>query len=565
MATPMNKTKTGANAVIFVALVILGLVAVNIVAARYFGRVDFTHDKIYTLSQPSKDLVAKLPDRLTVKAFISKDLQPPFSQVAQYTRDLIDEYATASKGKVVWEVIDPAGDSKLEEEANKLKVPKMRRGKISQNKVEIGASYLGVAFEYESNIESIPEINSVEGLEYQMTSLIKLLTQKKKKIGLAQGEGELSAAGGDPHNMGGGGGLQMISQIMKQYELVPVKLGEGAKPIPDDVEALVIAGPKTAFSERAKFELDQWIMKGKPVAMFVNGMVVESPRGMMMPGQAQPQIGRKNDHGLDDLLEHYGFKIKDDLILEPRQNAPGPVPVQGQVIPANYPTFVVATDIAKDTTITEGLQGVILPFVSSLELVAGKQAGLIYTPLFRSTKDAWRQSGFFLFDPENNKLKIGDERGPFTFGYEAKGKATSFFAGKPYPNEKGEKVPPPAPNSSVAPGEEKPLDESVGPVKIVLISDANFASDDYLRMVRISQAYQSDMLLFLNTLDELAEDPGLTKMRAKGVAGKPLTVGSEASQTALMWGNVIGVPLAFILFGVARWQLRNKRRRSATL
>ena len=102
-------------------------------------------------------------------------------------------------------------------------------------------------------------------------------------------------------------------------------------------------------------------------------------------------------------------------------------------------------------------------------------------------------------------------------------------------------------------------------MKIVLISDANFASDDYLRMVRISPAYQSDMLLFLNTLDELAEDPGLTKMRAKGVAGKPLTVGSDASQTALMWGNVIGVPLAFILFGVARWQLRNKRRRSAAL
>src|SRR3954466_8831784 len=115
MAKQMNKASTGANAILFAVLVIFGLIALNIVAARYFARIDCTRDTIYTLSQPSKDLVAKLPDRLTVKAFISKDLQPPFSQVGQYVRDLLDEYATASKGKMVWEVVDPAGDSKAEE------------------------------------------------------------------------------------------------------------------------------------------------------------------------------------------------------------------------------------------------------------------------------------------------------------------------------------------------------------------------------------------------------------------------------------------------------------------
>src|SRR4051812_7993591 len=189
MATQLNKAKTGANAVLFVVLTLLGVIAVNIVAARFFSRLDCTQDHIYTLSQPSKDLVAKLPDRMTVKAYISKDLQPPFSQVGQYVRDLLDEYATASKGKLVWEVIDPAGDPKLEEEATKMKVPKMRRGKISQNKVEIGANYLGVAFQYQGNIESIPEISSLEGLEYQMTSIIKMMTQHKKKVAMATGDG----------------------------------------------------------------------------------------------------------------------------------------------------------------------------------------------------------------------------------------------------------------------------------------------------------------------------------------------------------------------------------------
>ena len=56
-------------------------------------------------------------------------VQPPFSQTAQYVRDLLDEYAHASKGKLKWEAIDPGEDAKLEEEATKMKVPKMRRGR----------------------------------------------------------------------------------------------------------------------------------------------------------------------------------------------------------------------------------------------------------------------------------------------------------------------------------------------------------------------------------------------------------------------------------------------------
>ncbi len=54
-------------------------------------------------------------------------------------------------------------------------------------------------------------------------------------------------------------------------------------------------------------------------------------------------------------------------------------------------------------------------------------------------------------------------------------------------------------------------------------------------------------------------------MRAKGVAGKPLTVGSDVTPTLLTYGNVLGVPLLFILFGVVRWRVRNSRRRSAKL
>ncbi len=301
MSKPLNKAKTGANAVTFAAVIVLAIIALNIVGTRVFGRIDLTSDRVYTLSPASRAVVAQLPDRLTVKAFISGDLTPPFSQTAQYVRDMLAEYASASKGKLHWTVVDPGSDPDLAKEAEKLKVPKRRRGSVSSSdKLEINSSYLGIAFEYQGQVESIPEVNSPEGLEFEVTSIIRVLTMKKKKIAFATSEGELPFSE-DPRG-GGEHGMQLVKQNLRGYDTVAVQLNTGDAPIADDVDVLVIAGPKQPFSDRAKYVIDQFLMRGKSVAFFVDGMVLEQPRGMQLPGQEKPSIGRKNDVGLDDLL-----------------------------------------------------------------------------------------------------------------------------------------------------------------------------------------------------------------------------------------------------------------------
>jgi ABC-type uncharacterized transport system involved in gliding motility auxiliary subunit len=556
----MNKTKTGTNAVVYTVAVIAGLICLNLIGNRLFKRVDFTQDHIYTLAQPSKDLVAKLPDRMTIKAFISGDLQPPFSQTAQYVRDLLDEYKTASKGKLVWEAIDPGTDAKLEEEATKMKVPKMRRGRVSSNKLEIGSSYLGIAFQYQGQIESIPEVNAPEGLEFQIDSIIKQMTVKKKKLAFAGSEGEMQ-----PQPDQSGHSMGYMKSLLTDFDIVPAMLSSGDKPIADDVDGLIVAGPRQPFSERAKFVIDQFLMKGKSVAFLLNGMIIESPRGMQMPGQeGGPKIGRKNDIALDDLLEHYGFKLRDDILMEPRLNMPGPVQVGGQMFLANYPAFVAITDVDKNSPLFDHVPGVIFPFASSVDQVPGKQPGATVNAVAKTSKDSWRQSGFFLFDPQA-QLKVGEEKGPFTVAWTLKGKLTSFFAGKPYPNEKGEKVSPPGPNTSTPPGVERPLDESIGVPRLAVIGDADFASDEYVRLSRMVPNYNANLLFFGNLVDWLAADEALAPIRAKGVQARPLTLKSESTPTVVKYSNIVGVPLAFILFGVVRWRLRTARRRNAKL
>jgi len=173
----------------------------------------------------------------------------------------------------------------------------------------------------------------------------------------------------------------------------------------------------------------------------------------------------------------------------------------------------------------------------------------------KSTPEAWRQSGFFLLDPERAQLKPTEDHGPFTYAYAVKAtKMASFFAGKPYPNEKGEKV---VPATGVSTAGDLPLDESTGTPRLIVMGEANFAADEYARFARNEPVYGLNVLMFINMMDFLVADEALAPLRAKTVAARPIKVEKESIVALVKYGNVIGVPLVFVLFGfVRRWMRR---------
>ena len=200
MATPdengskpgMNRRKrlSASNATSFVVLVIGAVVAVNLIGTRVFGRLDLTENKVYTLSNASKEIVRALPDYLNVKAYISKDLPPELANTSRYVRDLMDDYKTYSKGKLHFEAFDPESDKKIEDEATACKVQKLQIQVMRSQKFEVGTYWLGLCFQYQGKDDAIPEIGQVEGLEYEISSIIKRMTQKKRKVAFTTGHGE---------------------------------------------------------------------------------------------------------------------------------------------------------------------------------------------------------------------------------------------------------------------------------------------------------------------------------------------------------------------------------------
>jgi gliding-associated putative ABC transporter substrate-binding component GldG len=543
-----RKRISASNATAYVLLTIGAVAAINLIATRVFGRLDLTENKVYTLSPASKDIVRALPDYLTVKAYISKDLPPELATVSRYVRDLLDEYRTYSKGKLRFESFDPGSDKKIEDEAGQCKVQRLQVQVLRQQKFEVGAYYLGLCFQYQGKDEAIPEIGQAEGLEYQISSLMKRMTQKKRKVAFTTGHGEQDL----------NQGFTFLKHVLEQ-EFETATVNPSTTPIGDDVDALVVGGPKQPFDDKGRREIDAFLMKGRGAIFLYDGMVLSAPRGGGMPEMPSgPKIGQANEAGLGELLDKYGFKVGQDFVFDAKQNVPGPVDMGGRKMLANSPVFVGVKTQGddKDLSIMAGVNAVVFPFASSVDLVGplagGKpQAGRLWT-LARTSANAWKQTGFFFYSA-GTKIEEGKDKGAFGLGYAYQGPLRSAYAPATQPGM----------STPDAPGQ--PPSESKKPVRLMVVGDSDFASDEYLQMARYIPLYQGGAQMLFNGISWTMEDEALTPVRTKTLNARPIQVESDGAVTAAKAINIAGVPLAFIGFGLLRYRLRRSRRHGQKL
>ncbi|MCK5799129.1 MAG: GldG family protein, partial [Deltaproteobacteria bacterium] len=353
----MSRLSRGGNAVLYIALVLGSVVLINLISARKYDRVDLTHDRIYTISEASKKLIQSLPDRMTVKAFISRDLPTQAQSFARYLRDTVLDYGALSLGRLDAEVVYvDADDKKAKEEASRFKIRPIKLGQRTSSKTSVQLAYLGVAFQYGGKVEALPQMVSINDLEYQLSSTIRRLIRKKKpKIGFSSGQGEPSFKRG----------LANAKHYLKDYDVVAVDLTGGKKPVPSDLQALLVVGPRQRFAERAKYEIDRFLMSGKSVAFFLDGMTLQTPRGQFH-GEQPPRVGRANITGLEDMIRYWGVNVTADIVMD-KQNRPLPlVSASGRSVLVNYPAFPVITNFSRKNPITKKLRQALMVFPSSL-------------------------------------------------------------------------------------------------------------------------------------------------------------------------------------------------------
>lgn len=101
------------------ALILLNLVVANLWLSHVgSARVDLTEGKLYSLSEASRNEVARLQEPLLIRGYFSSKTHPLLAPLVPQMRDLLEEFAVAGGTNVRVEVIDPVANPELEDEAN---------------------------------------------------------------------------------------------------------------------------------------------------------------------------------------------------------------------------------------------------------------------------------------------------------------------------------------------------------------------------------------------------------------------------------------------------------------
>ena len=169
----MTKKK---DRIITFILVLIIIILINAIINQFNPSLDLTRDKVYSLSKESKTLIKNIKEPMSVKFFITPNLPPPFSTYEKYVRDIFEEYKSKN---ISFEIIDASKNQSL---ANQYGISSSQISVLERDQTQTKVAYMGLAFLYGDSIETIPFIESTEGLEYRIDTAIRKMIDKNDKL-----------------------------------------------------------------------------------------------------------------------------------------------------------------------------------------------------------------------------------------------------------------------------------------------------------------------------------------------------------------------------------------------
>ena len=541
--------KSGAN-ILITAVLVLGILAVlNFFSSRHYVRHDMTENQDYTLSAPTRKILERIDDTVTIKVYLTA--KPPTEALGlkRKIEDLVSEFRAAGKGKIRIDFIDPGEDEAEREQAEKWGIRHVTLDVRKEDRMERVKTYFGMAILYEDKREVLPAILSTANLEYDLISSIKKIMayagDTLPQVAFLGGHGEPSIQFGEYATI-----TERLKRVVHVTTVNP-SLPKDKEISNEENAVLIVAAPKE-LTDRDLYAIDQFFMKGGSLVFLMDPIQVDSSRGAPRAEEVESN--------LDEMLTHYGVRVNHDLILEDFRFCGSIQRQRGQIrFPFPYPFLVqpAGSLLSRASPVTASIDRMILPWASSLtpleeeDLQDREVIELAWTSPF-----AWTQEGDFdlqPYEPNQHPQPSKEKRAKRLVALAIQGKFTSFFHGKEIP---------PAPSTGARENDPvDPLKERIDQVEsgqIVVVGDADFLKTQ-------SVGLQGNSGFLLNTIEWLALNPELVTIRSKGGVFRRLD--PELSKEKKSWKkaykffNLLGIPLAVALLGLARYLLRRGSRR----
>jgi len=545
------------------------LLFVNIVASTFHTHLDLTEEKRFTLTRPTRDLLKGLKDRVYIQVLLDGDFPAGFKRLQTATREMLDDFRSVS-GYIDYQFEDPTLGT-LDEVRERQKalaeqgiIPVNLRvaeqGQRSQKLiypvavVHFGNRRMPVKLLENESATLNPEViinNSVTLLEYKLANTIKkILTSQRPSILFTKGHGELD----DLQT------ADLERSLNQFYNTDRLSLDSVVQLKPADCALLVVAKPRTGFSEKDKFKIDQYVMQGGRVLWLIDRMGADLDSMRAHHSRFVPTDYPLN---LEDMLFKYGARIQPDLVLDlecskiplatgQMGNAP-----QMELFPWYYHPTVMPTG---NHPIVKNLDRVELRFCSSIDTIRTKTA-VKKTRLLTSSRYSRLQ--FSPIDLSFEILKYEPDPAKFDKGMQTVGLLLEGVFPSNYENRVSQEM--------LAGLQQlglrfKPESE---PTRMLVISDGDVASNfvrdpaskEWLPLGynRFENTTYANKELMLNAIEYLIDPSGVIEARTKEVKLRLLDT-IKARKEATLWRSLnIAAPLVFL--GIFGWFFNWRRKK----
>ena len=541
------------QAVVVIAILIFG----NLILNRFAKRIDLTEDRRHTPSEATLILLDTLDAPILIKCYLDGEMPVRYQEMRDQIQTFFQELKFVAGDNLEYEFIDPTGNDELINRFAKDGYYPFKA--VDGSKTELNEKYLlpyatityrgreKVAELFKGSVYRVSQTQTevstqkvLTDLEYNLMTVIYKMTRKKNKfVGILNGHGEYG-----PEECG-----DLLNELDKFYKVLDVNIRNG-EAITPSCDVLLVMQPDSAFTEREKYELDQYLMRGGKIFWMLDQQVINFDIG-----QQASTLTQLRDLNLDDMFLKWGFMINYDIvqdqrcdwipILEPNPSFPGQI----QEVPW---IFHPQVGLFPPLPFCRNLDLVLMRFPATIDTI--NRPGLNHQPfLYSGDRTRTIQGKQYIDIDQYVRQPVPDNLfnlGPQIMGTAISGRFPSVFTGREAPTDSFAPLPPTA--------QFLPRNLDTLAPKLVVISDGEFATGN-LYQGKVGKLPYDNKALVMNCIDYLSGEEVMSKVRSQAVSQRRLNPQKLEGTNLWIYLLNFGLPLLLIAGGgVAWWWGRRK-------
>ena len=487
-------------------------------------------------------------EKINLTLYLSSDLSKlgisGASETEEIVRDAFNAVNKQNLGRLDFKVVSP--DS-LEADALSQKYGIQTISYSDRSGLSKKAA-LGLILEHGEKFYSLPisvqrslfgyGIAGLDDVENLLNEGLQSLLSNTKSIGYITGHGEMDHKSPDY-------AANFEKLISGMYELKDIDLNSDE--IPAGMNAIIINGPKMDFTEEELYKVDQFLLRGGNVMLFLDGVVDDGKNQSYGLGHYIA-----NELNIERLLNKYGVELGKNMVMD--KNCLRDMNAQYGELNYYWVPTLHKKQLAKKHPITNNLGYVYLLQSSSLDPAKAKEnKNLKVTELAKSSDEAWTLTDGITLHPLY--LEPPADSSTFT-AYDLalllEGKFDSAFDEAPVKADSDEN------NSDDNLVTSSYIKSSVMPGKLFVAGSSAITT----RQVIDENGTSPVSMFVMNVVDYMNGNEELCTMRTKSLAVNNLTIKTPAAANFWKILNQYGLAVLVALAGLIVLRLRTARRRA---